>query len=177
LDGRAVRRAESSAPVRAPAIPLRPDVPAPGVIVAGHARQRVETIRLAEKQTRRRHRDLPTRDGFAGGLCERARVVDGGREVRLDVLIVGARADGEVAELVRDRRVDVDCLDLRLDALIATDPVAVVLGREAEWRVDADAKGPLRVDRQHDIEIRIDPEVAGVATGSAERLAQPGAGA
>jgi len=47
-----------------------------------------------------------------------------------------------VTQLVCDRRIEVECDDLRLDRLIATDPVPVVFGGQSERGVQSDAERP-----------------------------------
>jgi hypothetical protein len=68
-------------------------------------------------------------------------VIDRIRQLRLCALIVQADADAQaLVDSPGDSGIEVVCLNLRAQRLKPSDPIRVVVERESEWHVDANAR-------------------------------------
>src|SRR5205823_3630364 len=91
-------------------------------------------------------------------------VIDVVGERRLDLLPARAGAYRQsLGRLPRQCRIDIDGLDLRFDRLEAAQPIRVVLGLQAERRIDAEAERPFVGERDTEVEIRNARTASGIA--------------
>ena len=163
------------------ALPLAAPTTAPAAVVVVMSPDRPyfipRAIREAEARRGRRlphHAGVPAPRAVVGlqlrGPGDTGTKHDGVRELGIDRLVVHADRDGQpVGQRPGDRRVHVDRAQLGPDALVAPDPVGVVLRLEAEGHAHAEPEPDAFADRRDEVQVGDRGRAAGLAAVAACR--------
>src|SRR5207342_928408 len=136
-------------------LPLHAGHPAEAGVVARYLGKTVEALRHAARCRRK------TGAGHDGAEVDRV------RQGHVGAFVDETEADREaVVHLERGRQGEVDGLEVRLDGVVAANPITVVFGLQAERRTDAGAEGQAfqrTVHREHRRQVRHGRRFARVA--------------